>query len=55
MILERSDGTRWRLGAPCKTSDGFATAFGIMIDEDGNDVLDEMGFPVGHSFFLGKA
>ena len=55
MIVKREDGTAWRLGPPSRTSDGFVTTYGILIDEDGNDVTDEMGIPVGHTFFLGQA
>lgn len=52
-IVERDDGTRWSLGAPSVTSDGFAISMGTMIDENDEPVQDEMGFPVIHSFFLG--
>lgn len=56
MIVTRDDGSRWRLGAPVRTSDGFLLATGIMIDDNDDDVLDDdSGFAVVHSFFLGRA
>lgn len=55
MILQRHDGSRWSIGAPTITSDGFVLATGTLIDDDDNAVLDDDGFPVMHSFFLGAA
>ena len=55
MIVTRSDGSRWKLGAASRTSDGFAIASGTLVDENDNVVRDGDGFPVVHSFFLGRA
>jgi len=52
VIVERRDGSRWRLGPPIVTSDGYKLATGVLIDEEDKDVIDD-GFPVTHSFFLG--
>lgn len=56
MIVERSDGSRWSLGPPSRTSDGFLLATGTLLDpETGEPAGDESGFPIIHSFFLGRA
>lgn len=56
MIVERRDGTVWRLGEPYVTSDGFATASGVLLDPDTMEpVKDDDGYEVFHSFFLGRA
>lgn len=48
-------GNSWRLGAPTVTSDGFILATGTLLDDEGEPVEDESGFPVIHSFILGRA
>jgi hypothetical protein len=56
VIVQRNDGSVWSLGAPTKTSDGFLLATGILVDpETLEPAEDEDGFPVTHSFFLGRA
>lgn len=55
MILQRNDGSRWSIGAPTITSDGFVLATGTLVDAEGNAITDDDGFPVMHSFFLGAA
>lgn len=55
MIVTRSDGSRWKLGAASRTSDGFLLASGTLLDDDDNVARDGDGFPVVHSFFLGRA
>ena len=46
---------RWQLDEPTTTSDGFLLATGFLLDENDDIVLDEAGFPVFHSFFLGRS
>jgi hypothetical protein len=46
----------WELAEPQKTSDGFLLATGFLVDpETGEHAQDEAGFPIIHSFFLGRA
>lgn len=55
-LVTRHDGTVWRLGEYTKTSDGYRMATGVQVDPDTNeDLEDPDGFPIVHSFFLGKA
>jgi len=48
-------GQQWRLTPHVRTSDGFLLATGFLLDEDGEQVEDADGWPVIHSFFLGRA
>lgn len=47
-------GQQWELAAPSVTSDGFLLATGWLLDAEGGHAFED-GFPVVHSFFLGRA
>lgn len=51
------NGADWRLiGRPVRTSDGYLLGTAELLDDEtGEPVLDEMGLPVIHTFFLGEA
>ena len=50
------NGQQWRIAEVQRTSDGFLLGSGFLQDPDtGADAIDEDGYPVYHSFFLGRA
>lgn len=56
MMRIRYQGQPWQLTETTRTSDGFLLATGVLIDEEfDTPALDDDGFPILHSFFLGKA
>lgn len=56
MILQYR-GQPWQIdpATATRTSDGFLLANGFLLDDEGDAVLDDEGYPVFHSFFLGRA
>jgi len=56
VMVKRPNGTLWSLGPPSRTSDGYLLSTGTLLDPDTREAVeDESGFPVLHSFFLGRA
>lgn len=53
-IVERRDGSQWRIISGSRTSDGFLIGTAVLLDpETGDELQDESGFPILHSVFLG--
>lgn len=49
------NGATWKIVDTGYTSDGYVLGLGRLLDEDGGDVFDDEGFPVIHTFFMGRA
>ena len=47
-------GEQWGVLEVNRTSDGFTLAQAVLLDDAGQEVHDEDGLPVFHSFFLGR-
>jgi len=55
-VIARDDGSRWRIVDQQTTSDGFVLGTGVLLHEDSDEgTVDAEGYPVIHSFFLGRA
>ena len=55
VVVNRRTGERWQIMTINRTSDGFLIANARLVDEDDMPLLDESGFDVVHSLFLGQA
>lgn len=55
IIENKRTGERWLVLEVNRTSDGFLIGSGKLVDDVGEELLDEDGWPVIKSLFLGRA
>jgi hypothetical protein len=55
IVINKRTGERWELLQVNRTSDGFLLGSARLVDDEGEPILDDGGWPIIKSLFLGQA